>query len=430
LKDGQMAMKFYQLTATERIKELINLKVISKEDAALLLNGGGLSREVADHMIENSFGLFDLPLGVAQNFMVNGRSVWVPMVIEESSVIAAASNGAKIVAQNGGFTAKADPPRMIGQIQVINVPNPVPAKRNVLRHKQELIAKLNASHPSLINRGGGVLDLSSKIFQKSTAGPMLVFYLTIDVRDAMGANLVNSMLEEIAPDIARLTEGEIRLCILSNYADKRLAHASCTIRPATLAKEEQAGEEVVDRILVAHALAEVDPYRAVTHNKGIMNGVDAVVIATGNDWRAVEAGAHSWACKKGKIRPLSSWTKDSDGNLHGELEIPLAVGIIGGATQVHPLAQICIRMMKIQSSGELAEIIACVGLAQNLAALRALSTEGIQKGHMALHARQIAIAAGAQGADIDRVAEMMCKEGNIAVDHAKEILRRNEITNS
>ncbi|HOU19203.1 MAG TPA: hydroxymethylglutaryl-CoA reductase, degradative [Flexilinea sp.] len=425
-----MVKKFYQLTATERIKELIDLKVITEEDAALLLKRGGLSSEVADHMIENGIGIFDLPLGVAQNFMVNGRSVWVPMVIEESSVIAAASNGAKIVLQNGGFTAKADPPRMIGQIQVINVPDPVPAKRKVLRHKQALIAKLNENRPSLVNRGGGVLDLSGKIFRKSAVGPMLVFYLTIDVRDAMGANLINSALEEIAPDIAKLTAGDIRMCILSNYADKRLVHASCTIRPETLAKEGQAGEEVVERILAANALAEVDPYRAVTQNKGIMNGVDAVVIATGNDWRAVEAGAHSWACKKGKIRPLSSWTKDSDGSLHGELEMPLAVGIVGGATRVHPLAQFSIRMMKIRTSCELAEIIACVGLAQNLAALRALSTEGIQKGHMALHARQIAITAGAQGADIDRVAETMCKEGNIAVDHAKEILKRNEITNS
>lgn len=418
------------MTSTERIKELIDLKVITEEDAVLLLKGGGLSSEIADHMVENGIGLFDLPFGVAQNFMVNGCSVWVPMVIEESSVIAAASNGAKIVLQNGGFTAKADPPRMIGQIQVINVPDPVSAKRKVLRHKQALIAILNANRPSLVNRGGGVLDLSGKIFRKSAVGPMLVFYLTIDVRDAMGANLINSALEEIAPDIARLTAGDIRMCILSNYADKRLAHASCMIRPETLAKEGQAGEEVVDRILAANALAEVDPYRAVTHNKGIMNGVDAVVIATGNDWRAVEAGAHSWACKKGKIRPLSSWTKDSDGNLHGELEMPLAVGIVGGAIRVHPLAQFSIRMMKIRTSCELAEIIACVGLAQNLAALRALSTEGIQKGHMALHARQIAITAGAQGADIDRVAETMCQEGNIAVDHAKEILRRNEITNS
>ncbi|HPG21013.1 MAG TPA: 3-hydroxy-3-methylglutaryl-CoA reductase, partial [Flexilinea sp.] len=221
-----MALKFYQLTATERIKELIDLKVITEEDAALLLKRGGLSSEVADHMIENGIGIFDLPLGVAQNFMVNGRSVWVPMVIEESSVIAAASNGAKIVLQNGGFTAKADPPWMIGQIQVINVPDPVPAKRKVLRHKQALIAKLNENRPSLVNRGGGVLDLSGKIFRKSAVGPMLVFYLTIDVRDAMGANLINSALEEIAPDIAKLTAGDIRMCILSNYADKRLAHAS------------------------------------------------------------------------------------------------------------------------------------------------------------------------------------------------------------
>ena len=419
----QETKKFYQLTPEERIRQLIAERKISSEDRFRFSPEGGLSVDGADHMVENAIGVYSLPLGIAQNFVVNGKAVQVPMAIEEPSVIAAASNGAKIVAQNGGFSALADPPRMTGQIQVVNVPDLKKARSMIRTHQKRLLAQIRSFDPVLSEMGGGPLSLKIKGFETTPSGPMLIVYLLMDVRDAMGANAINSALEKISPDIEILTGGEVRLRILSNLADKRLVRASCKIHPDTLAMKNYSGSEVIDRIVEAASFAEVDPYRAVTHNKGIMNGIDAVVLATGNDWRAIESGAHGWAVKKGKIRPLSHWSKDVSGNLIGNIELPLAVGIIGGATRVHPTAQACLRLLAVNSAVELAEIIASVGLAQNLAALRALSTEGIQKGHMALHARQVAMAAGAKGSEIDRIAAVLCSENKIRVDYAKEILK-------
>lgn len=414
--------KFYQLSPAERLESLIQQGLLEEPEADALSGRTGLTEDAADHMIENGIGLYSLPIGIAQNFIINGRPVAVPMVIEEPSVVAAASNGAKIVSLNGGFTADSDEPRMIGQLQLVNIPDLETAKDSILFHKDEILKAVTEIDPVLVELGGGPVDLQVRPFPETPAGPMLILHLIMDVRDAMGANAVNTALEKISPQIEELTGGEVRLRILTNLADQRLARASCQIHPDGLAMKEYTGEEVCDRILEAAAFAEVDPYRAVTHNKGIMNGIDAVALATGNDWRAVEAGAHAWAARSGKINPLSHWKKDESGYLYGEIELPLAIGIIGGATRVHPAASATLKLMKVASSKELAQIMASVGLAQNLAALRALSTEGIQKGHMILHARQVAMAAGASGQQIDKVAAQIIKDRIIRIDHAKEIL--------
>ncbi len=402
---------------------MISEGVLSSDDKDKFSAAGGLSLGGADHMVENVIGLYSLPIGIAQNFVVNGRAVTVPMVTEEPSVIAAASNGAKIVAASGGFTAEADPPQMIGQIQVVGLKDLETAKKAIQENEGALLAQIREVDSVLAKLGGGPLQLTAREFPDTAAGPMLILYLTMDVRDAMGANAINTALEAVSENVEKITGGNVRLRILSNLADRRLVRASCRIHPDALKMEGFSGEEVVKRILEAAAFAEADPYRAVTHNKGIMNGIDAVVLATGNDWRAIEAGAHGWAVQNGKINPLSKWTADEAGHLVGKIELPLAVGIIGGATRVHPTAQACLRMLKVQTAGELAEIMASVGLAQNLAALRALSTEGIQKGHMALHARQVAMAAGAEGEAVDQVAKIMCRDNKIRVDYAKEILK-------
>ncbi|MHC1773729.1 MAG: hydroxymethylglutaryl-CoA reductase, degradative [Flexilinea sp.] len=414
--------KYYQLTPTERLELLMTQGLIDEPEADVLSGKTGLTGDAADHMIENVVGLYSLPVGIAQNFIINGRPVQVPMVIEEPSVVAAASNGAKVVSLNGGFTADSDEPRMIGQLQLVSIPDMVTAENNIRLHKDEILKTVAGIDPVLAELGGGPVDLQVRSFPETPAGPMLILHLIMDVRDAMGANAINTALEKISPRIEELTGGEVRLRILTNLADQRLARARCRIHPDGLAMKGYTGEEVLDRILEAAAFAEVDPYRAVTHNKGIMNGIDAVALATGNDWRAIEAGAHAWAARSGKISPLSHWTKDIDGTLCGEIELPLAVGTIGGATRVHPGARAALKLMKVTSSKELAQIMAGVGLAQNLAALRALSTEGIQKGHMMLHARQVAMAAGASGQQIDSVAAQIIKDGIIRIDHAKEIL--------
>ena len=414
--------KYYQLTPTERLELLMTQGLIDEPEADVLSGKTGLTGDAADHMIENVVGLYSLPVGIAQNFIINGRPVQVPMVIEEPSVVAAASNGAKVVSLNGGFTADSDEPRMIGQLQLVSIPDMVTAENNIRLHKDEILKAVAGIDPVLAELGGGPVDLQVRSFPETPAGPMLILHLIMDVRDAMGANAINTALEKISPRIEELTGGEVRLRILTNLADQRLARARCRIHPDGLAMKGYTGEEVRDRILEAAAFAEVDPYRAVTHNKGIMNGIDAVALATGNDWRAIEAGAHAWAARSGKISPLSHWTKDIDGTLCGEIELPLAVGTIGGATHVHPGARAALKLMKVTSSKELAQIMAGVGLAQNLAALRVLSTEGIQKGHMMLHARQVAMAAGASGQQVDSVAAQIIKDGIIRIDHAKEIL--------
>jgi hydroxymethylglutaryl-CoA reductase len=382
----------------------------------------GLSLESADHMIENVIGTFSLPLGIAQNFLINGREVPVPMVVEEPSIVAGASFMAKLARGSGGFFAQGDAPEMIGQIQILDLDDPHAARQTLLDQKAALLEEAARVDPVLIQLGGGPRDLDVRVIQDSPIGAFLVAHLVYDVVDAMGANAVNTAVERLAPIIERMTGGRVLLRILSNLADRRLARARVTIRTADLAFGKFNGETVRDGIIQAWAFAAADPYRAATHNKGIMNGIDSVLIATGNDWRAVEAGAHAFAARGGRYTSLSTWGKDDAGDLIGTLEMPMAVGTIGGATRVHPTAQASLRLMGVDSAVELAEVLVAVGLAQNLAALRALATEGIQRGHMNLHARQVAISAGARHDQIDALVERLVADGMIRVDHAVTIL--------
>jgi hydroxymethylglutaryl-CoA reductase len=424
---------FYNLTLEERLARLADASHLTPE-SLLPWTTGGLSAESADHMIENVIGVHALPLGIGLNFMVNGRDVLVPFAIEEPSVVAGASFMAKLARTGGGFVATTSKPHMIGQMQVINVVNLDEARLRIYEHKAELLAAADEIDPILKKFGGGARDLEVRLIEDSPIGPFLVIHLIYDVRDAMGANAVNTACEKLAPQIEAITNGKVHLRILSNLADRRVARTRCTVPVKELEFEAQAGslpytgETVRDGIIAAWAFAASDPYRAATHNKGIMNGVDAVVIATGNDWRAIEAGAHAYAARSGKYTSLSTWNKDKDGNLVGTLEMPMAVGIVGGATKVHPAAQAAVKLMGVKTASELAEIIVSVGLAQNLAALRALATEGIQRGHMSLHARQVAIAAGAAGEMIEKVASQMVAEKVVRIDRAEEILKGMKIS--
>jgi len=414
--------KFYNLTLQERLALLREEANLLEADIAVLSGEQGLSGEEADHMIENVIGTYSLPLGIARHFKVNGREVPIPMAVEEPSVVAGASFMAKLALNTGGFFAHSTPPEMIGQMQVLDLADIEAARLKLLAGKDALLAEAAEVDPILMKLGGGPKDLEVHLIYDSPIGPFLVVHLIYDVRDAMGANAVNTAVERLASRVEHLTGGRVLLRILSNLADRRLAHASVTIRTQDLAFEAFSGEEVRDGIIAAWAFAAADPYRAATHNKGIMNGVDPIVIATGNDWRAIEAGAHAYAARDGQYRSLSTWGKDSDGNLIGSLEMPMAVGTVGGATQVHPAARANLKLMGVKTASELAEIIVSVGLAQNLAALRALATEGIQRGHMSLHARQVAIAAGAQGVQIDRLAQRLVADQVVRIDHAREIL--------
>ncbi len=415
---------FYNLTLEERRAKLAEASGQTPE-SLLPFTTGGLSAESADHMIENVIGMYALPVGIGLNFMVNGRDVLVPFVIEEPSVVAGASFMAKLARAGGGFTANTTEPLMIGQMQLINVVNMNEARLKIYEHKAELLATADAIDPILKKFGGGARDIEVRMIEESAIGPFIVIHLIYDVRDAMGANAVNTACEKLAPRIEEITGGKVHLKILSNLADRRIARARCTIPVSelTMGFESFKGETVRDGIIAAYAFAAADPYRAATHNKGIMNGVDSVVIATGNDWRAIEAGAHAYAARSGRYTSLSTWGKDKDGNLVGTLEMPMAVGIVGGATKVHPAAQAAVKLMGVKTASELAEIIVSVGLAQNMAALRALATEGIQRGHMSLHARQVAIAAGASGELIEKVAAQMVAEKVVRVDRAEEILK-------
>lgn len=418
---------FYDLPLNQRLNRLAEASGLSLTTLDALQTSG-LDLDRADHMIENAIGTFNLPLGIGLNFMVNGREVLIPMTIEEPSVIAGASFMAKLVRAGGGFLASTTEPEMIGQIQVLDIEDLLNASLKLGEHKDELLAEANRIDPVLAKLGGGARDLEIRIIEESPIGPFLVLHLIYDVRDAMGANAVNTACEMLAPRVEQITGGRVHLRILSNLADRRLAKANCMVPLNELAFTSKdgrsyTGEYVRDGIIEAWAFAAEDPYRAATHNKGIMNGVDAVVISTGNDWRAIEAGAHSYAARNGRYTSLSTWGVDKNGNLTGELVMPMAVGIIGGATKVHPTAKAAIQLMGVKTASELAEIIVSVGLAQNLAALRALTTEGIQRGHMSLHARQVAIAAGATGALIDKVATQMVTEKNIRLDRAEFILK-------
>ena len=413
----------YRLDPSERIARVAEAAGLSAEALAALSGQNGLTLEQADRMIENVVAVHGLPLGIATNLQVNGRDVLIPMAIEEPSVVAGLSFAAKLAREGGGFEAGSDPPRMIGQIQILDVPSLADARERILAAKAALLELANARDPVLVRLGGGAQDLQVRLLNETTVGPMLVVHLVHDVRDAMGANAVNTACEAIAPELERLSRGRVGLRILSNLADQRLARAHCRVPARSLAMEGLRPAEGVQRILEAHAFAEADPYRATTHNKGIMNGIDAVALATGNDWRAIEAGAHAYAARDGRYRPLSHWRRDEQGDLVGSIELPLAAGTVGGATRAHPTTKLALAILGVQASQELAQVMAAVGLAQNLAALRALAMEGIQRGHMRLHARQVAMAAGANGEMVDQVAERMVREGVVRSDRAAEILK-------
>ena len=414
--------KFYNLSIRERLARLRQESGLSDQDLAALSGESGLSVAEADHMIENVIGTFGLPLGVARHFIINGRPIPVPMVVEEPSIVAGASFMAKLAQPTGGFIAQASAPEMIGQIQVLDLADPDVAREQLLSHKQALLDEAAKVDPVLMRLGGGPKDLVVRLIQDSPIGAFLVVHLVYDVRDAMGANAVNTAVERLAPQVETITGGRVLLRILSNLADRRLAKAKVILRVEDLAFDDFSGESVRDGIIEAWAFAAADPYRAATHNKGIMNGIDPVVIATGNDWRAIEAGAHAYAARSGRYTSLSTWDKDDDGNLVGTLEMPMAVGIVGGATRVHPGAQAALKLMGVRTAAELAEVIVSVGLAQNMAALRALATEGIQRGHMSLHARQVAIAAGAKGDQVDKLAVQLVQEKTVRIDRAQAIL--------
>ncbi len=414
--------KFYQLTIAERLARLKADGSLSDDDIQALSGSPGLTPEQADQMIENVVGTFALPLGIAQHFLVNRREVLVPMAVEEPSVVAAASFMARLARSGGGFTASAADPEMIGQMQVLDIDDIDRAMRDLEKAKDKLLENAAQADALLVKLGGGPRDITLRKIEKSPIGAFLVLHLVMDVRDAMGANAINTALERLAPQVESITGGRALLRILTNLADRRLARSRCAIPVDTLAFGEYSGEMVRDRIIEVWAFAVADPYRAATHNKGIMNGVDAVVLASGNDWRAVEAGAHAYASRTGRYTSLSTWSVGKKGELVGEIEMPMAVGIVGGATRVHPTASAALKLMGVQSAVELAEIIVSVGLAQNLGALRAVATEGIQRGHMSLHARQVAVAAGAPKEWINPIVEQMVKEGNIHVDRALEIM--------
>ncbi len=403
----------YKMPVEKRVEFVKNFSDLNEEETKIF--SSSLDIETADRMIENVLGTFELPLGVAVNFLVNGKDYLIPMAIEESSVVAAASNAAKIARIKGGFTTESTDPLMIGQIQLLNVKDVVGAAQKILDHKKEILRTANAQDELLVKFGGGAKDLEIRILD-SPIGKMIVIHLIVDVRDAMGANAVNTMCEALAPILEEISSGKVRLKILSNLADKRIVKSK-----AVFDKEKMGGEHVVDAFLESYTLASIDPYRAATHNKGIMNGIDALIIATGNDFRAIEAGAHAYAARDGFYTSLSSYHKDKNGDLVGELELPLAVGIIGGAGNIHPKAILCKKILNIKTAQELAGVVASLGLAQNFAAVLALSTAGIQKGHMSLHAKNIAVMAGAKGDQIDKVAEQMIKEKKIKLDRAKEI---------
>jgi hydroxymethylglutaryl-CoA reductase len=408
---------FYKLSPKDRAQIVKEFAGLTDEEVEVLQSTGSLKLELADRMIENVVGAMPIPLGIAVNFLVNGRDYLIPMAIEEPSVVAAASNAAKMARVKGGFFASSTEPVMIGQVQAVGIDDPQASRKAILEAKEEILKKANEQDPMLVSVGGGAKDLDVKVIKAST-GPMVITELHVDCRDAMGANAVNTMAEAVAPMIERLTHGRVHLRIISNLATKRLARAWTVV-----AKEALGGEEVVDGIVEAYAFAEADPYRAATHNKGILNGIIGVVIATCNDHRAVEAGAHAYAARSGRYVPLTVWKKNEEGDLEGLIELPMAVGIVGGATKVHPVAKIALKILGVKTAREFGEVLAAVGLAQNLAALRALAHEGIQRGHMSLHARNVAITAGASGELIDLIVERMVEERRVRLDRAKELIR-------
>ena len=407
---------FYKLSMAERLRIVKEFGGLTDEEALALTGFGGLDPSVPDKMIENAVGSFQLPLGIAVNFLINGKDYLIPMAIEEPSVVAAASNAAKMARDEGGFFTSSTPPIMIGQVQLTGIKDPSRVKHVILEKRQEVLELANRQDPMLVKVGGGAKDLEVRVVN-TLRGPNVIVHLLVDVRDAMGANAVNTMAEAVAPLLESISGGRVYLRILSNLASHRLARAR-----AVWTKEAIGGEDVVDGVVEAYVFAEADPYRCATHNKGIMNGIDAVVLATGNDTRAIEAGAHSYAARAGGYKPLTTFEKAPEGDLVGTIELPMAVGLIGGATKVHPTARACIKLLGVKNAQELGEIIAAVGLAQNLAALRALATVGIQKGHMTLHAKNIVTSVGCPPELVEEVCRIIVAEKKIRMDRAQEVI--------
>lgn len=410
---------FHKLSIADRLNKVIEVAGLDQDVEAQLANTGNLDTAVVDSMIENAIGTMNIPLGVATNMIVDGEDVLIPMATEESSVVAAVCNAARQCRDSGGFITSLSGSLMIAQVQLIDVKNPEFARLQILENKERIREVCDQTDPVLLKHGGGYRDIEVRVLEGGRTGSMVITHLIVDTRDAMGANAVNSMAEAVAPLIAEWTGGRTYLRILSNLADRRLARAR-----ATWSLDAIGGESVREGILSAFDFADIDPYRAATHNKGVMNGVSAVVLATGNDTRAVEAGAHAYAARSGQYRSLTRWEVDQNGNLTGMIEMPMAVGLIGGATKSHPTARVALDIMNTKTAEKLARVIAAVGLAQNFSALKALATTGIQKGHMALHAKNIAVMAGAKGPEIDAVAKELVEGGKVRVDIAEEILAR------
>ncbi|HYO65463.1 MAG TPA: hydroxymethylglutaryl-CoA reductase, degradative [Archangium sp.] len=415
---------FHKLSMVERHEKLSQMLGLDEMDLAQLQGISALQPGLANKMIENAVGTFSLPLGLGLNLQINGRDYLVPMAVEEPSVVAAVSFASKIVREAGGFSAEADDPIMIGQVQLTRYGDPTEATKRIIAAKEALLALANSFHPSMVKRGGGCKDIEVRVLpapEGPRGEPLLVVHLIIDTQEAMGANLINTMAEGVAPLLEQLTGGKVFLRILSNLADRRLARATCRIPVEMLADFDMPGESIAEGIYQASRFALADPYRAATHNKGIMNGIDSAAIAAGQDWRAIEAGAHAFACRDGQYRPLSTWHVD-DGHLVGRIELPMALGMVGGPIKIHPGVQVAMKILRVESARELSMVFAAVGLAQNFAAVRALGSIGIQKGHMAMHARCVAVTAGARGDWVEKIAELLVTAGHVKVEKAREII--------
>lgn len=415
---------FYKLDVHQRLEKIAALCELSSDETQSMETSSGLSMALADKLVENAVGTLGLPMGIGLNFLINGKDYLVPMVVEEPSVIAAVSFAAKLARDGGGFTADADESLMVAQVQVASIPDVDKARESVLAHKDELLALADSFHPAMVARGGGARDVEVRVLpapEGTGDEPVFVVQIVMDVQDAMGANLINTVAEGVAPRIESLTGGKVWLRILSNLADRRKARASCRIPFSSLETKDFSGLQVAEGVVQADRFAAADPYRAVTHNKGVMNGIDAVAIATGNDWRAIEAAAHAYCCRNGRYEPMTRWRMDGE-SLVGSIELPMAVATVGGPTKVHPHIRTAFKILGIEHSRELACVMAAVGLAQNFSAIRALGTVGIQKGHMALHARCVAVEAGARGDMIEKVTELLVQSGEIKVDNARKIL--------
>ncbi|EFP2886183.1 hydroxymethylglutaryl-CoA reductase, degradative [Listeria monocytogenes] len=416
--------KFYKKTVEERHAILAEYAGLNEEEQAFLASTGALSFDKANHMIENTIGIYSLPLGLGMNMLLNDKRYVVPMAMEEPSVVAAQSAGAKLIAQNGGITGSATKRKMIGQIELVSVSDIEAAKENVIANEEQLIAIANQAHPSLQKRGGGAVEIQVRTAQTAHDEALFIVHLLVDTQEAMGANMVNTMVEALAPELEMLTNGIANMRILSNLVDEATATAVCRINPESLATKIQSGEWVRDRIIAAYEFADADIYRAATHNKGIMNGIDAVIMAFGNDWRAVEAASHAYAARTGSYKPMSKWSKDAEGYLVGELTLPMPVAFVGGSIGIHPIATLSKKIARVESAKELATLVCAVGLTQNLSALKALVTEGIQRGHMSLQAKSLAMTAGAEADEIEKVATFLQESKQLNVVAAKEFITK------